>query len=63
MKISIRVAFIKIKFNLYDIDVNKILGSKKEPHGKKAHSNTSLGIRIMMTLNRYYNDWVCKMLW
>ena len=56
MKISIRVAFIKIKFNIYDIDVNKILGSKKEPHGKKAHSNTSLGIRIMITLNRYYND-------
>ena len=56
MKISIRVAFIKIKFNIYDIDVNKILGSKKEKKKKKAHSNTSLGIRIMMTLNRYYND-------
>ena len=28
--------------NIYDIDVDKILISKKEPYGKKAHLNTFL---------------------
>ena len=34
---SIRVIFIKTKnlFNIYDIEVDKTLISKKEPYGKK----------------------------
>ena len=36
-----------------DIDVNKILVSKKEPYGKKAHLNTLLDIMIMVTLDHY----------
>ena len=36
-----------------DIDVNKILVSKKESYGKKTHLNTSLGIMIMMSLDHY----------
>ena len=37
-KRSARVIFIKNKklFNIYDIDVDKILISKKEPYGKKS---------------------------
>ena len=31
-----------------DIDVNKILASKKEAYGKKVHLNTSLKIMAMM---------------
>ena len=31
-------------FNIYDLDVNKILISKKESYGKKIHLNTSLDI-------------------
>ena len=31
-------------FNIYDLDVNKILVSKKESYGKKIHLNTSLDI-------------------
>ena len=40
-------------FNIYDIDVKKTLGSKKDLMVKKAHSNTLLGVMIMMILNRY----------
>ena len=37
-----------------DIDVNKILVSKKESYGKKkAHLNTSVGIMMMMSLDHY----------
>ena len=40
-------------FNIYDIDVDKILISKKEPYGKKANLNTVLDIMIMMSLELY----------
>ena len=40
-------------FKIDDIDVNKILVSKKEPYGKKAHLNTSLDIMIMTSLDLY----------
>ena len=36
-------------FNIYDIDVDKILISKKEPYGKKAHLNTFLDTMMMST--------------
>ena len=36
-----------------DIDVNKILFSKKEPYGKKVHFNTLLDMMIMITLDHY----------
>ena len=40
-------------FNMDDIDVNKILISKKEPYGKKVHLNTSLDMMVMVILVRY----------
>ena len=40
-------------FNIYDIDVDKILISKKEPYGKKANLNTVLDIMIMMSLELF----------
>ena len=36
-----------------DIDINKILISKKEPYGKKAHLNTSLDIMVIISLDLY----------
>ena len=39
-------------YNIDDIDVNKILISKKEPYGKKAHLNILLDMMIMTTLDR-----------
>ena len=36
-------------FNLHDIDVNKILVSKKESYG----TNTSLDVMMMMLLDHY----------
>ena len=39
-------------FNLHDIDVNKILISKKESYGTK-YLNTSLDIMMMMLLDHY----------
>ena len=39
--------------NIYEIDVNKILVSKKEPCGKKIHLNTTLDMMIMTTLDHY----------
>ena len=44
--------FYKIKelFNIYDLDVNKVLVSKKESYGKKIHLNTLLDIMMMMLL-------------
>ena len=41
------------KFNTDDIEVNKILISKKESCSKKTHLNTLLDIVIMMTLDLY----------
>ena len=43
----------KKEFIIDDIDVNKILISKKEPHGKKSSLNTLLDIVIMMSLDHY----------
>ena len=43
----------KTIFNIDDIDVNKILFSRKEPSGKKMHLNTLLDIMIMMLLDHY----------
>ena len=39
-------------FNIHDLDVNKILFSKRESYGKKIHLNTLLDI-MMILLNRY----------
>ena len=36
-----------------DIDINKILASKREPFGNKNNSNTLLDMMIMMTLDHY----------
>ena len=44
----------KKMFNISDLDVNKILVSKKESYGKKKiHLNTSLDIMMMMSLDHY----------
>ena len=43
----------KKMFNIDDIDVNKILVSKKEPDGKIIHLYTLLDIMIMMLLGHY----------
>ena len=40
-------------FQIDDIDVNKILVSKKEPYGTKMHLSTLLDIMIMMLLGHY----------
>ena len=40
-------------FNIKDIDVNKILFSKKESYGTKIHLKTLLGIIIKMLLDHY----------
>ena len=43
----------KIFNNIDDIDVNKILISKKEPYGKKAHLLALLDTVIMMQSYNY----------
>ena len=43
----------KTKININDIDVNKILVSKKKNMVNIIHLNTLLGIMIMMSLNHY----------
>ena len=40
-------------FSIYDIEVDKILISKKESYGKKPHLNTFLDIIMMMLLDFY----------
>ena len=40
-------------FGLNDIDVNKILVSKKESYGTKIRLNTSLDITTVMLLDHY----------
>ena len=40
-------------FQIYDIDINKILVSKREPYGKKTHLNTLLGMMIILILDYY----------
>ena len=49
--------------NIYDIDVDKILISKKEPYGKKAHLNTFLDT-MMMSTDLYvpnFLKWLCML--
>ena len=48
-------SFCKSKklFNIYDIYVNKILASKKEPYCRKAHLNALLDMMIMTTVDHY----------
>ena len=55
IKVSTRVVFIKTKklFNIYDINVTKILVSKKDSYGKIAHLNTLLMYKASS------NDWMC----
>ena len=43
----------KNKFSIYDIDVNKILVSKKKNTVNIIHLNTLLGIMIMTLLNHF----------
>ena len=40
-------------FSLNDINVKKILVSKKESYGTKIHLNTSLDIMMVMLLDHY----------
>ena len=40
-------------FKINDIDVNKILISKKEPYGTKSQRNTLLSMMIMMLIDHY----------
>ena len=44
-------------FHIYDVDVNKILISKKEPCVKKTHSNTFMDI-MMMSLDLYVSSFL-----
>ena len=43
----------KKAFQIDNIDVNKILVSKKEPYGTKNALNTLLDVMIMMLLDHY----------
>ena len=43
----------KTIFNISDIDINKILVSKKKHMVSIIHLNTLLGVMIMMLLDRY----------
>ena len=43
----------KKAFQIYDIYVNKILVSKRDPYDKKIHLYTLLDIIIMMSLDNY----------
>ena len=56
IKKSAKTIFTEVKklFNIDDIDINKILVSKRESYGKKkAHLNTLLGMVIIMKLHHY----------
>ena len=46
----------KKQFNADDIDVNKILVSKKEHTAQRKNLNTLLDIMIMMLLDHYIQD-------
>ena len=52
IKRSARETFIKTKklCNIYDIDVDKLLISKKEPYGEKVHLNIFLDSMMMMMM-------------
>ena len=55
MKRSTRVTFIKAKklFNIDDINVNKILVSKKEPYGKESSFKCFIGYNDNDTIRHY----------
>ena len=40
-------------FNIFNIDVNKILICKNEPYGEKVHLNTLLNKMIIIALDLY----------
>ena len=40
-------------FRIDDVDINKMLVSKREPYVKKAHLSTLLGMMIMIILDHY----------
>ena len=40
-------------FDVYEMEVDKILISKKQSYGKKAHLNTFFDIMIMMSFDLY----------
>ena len=51
-------------FNIYDIDVTKILASTKEPYNKNFHLNTTLDMMIMIRLVHYiqcFLQWLCML--
>ena len=52
--------FYKTKklFKIEDIDINKILVSKKESYGKQIHLNISLDIMMMMPLDHYLQSFL-----
>ena len=62
IKRSARVIFIKTKnyFNIYDIDVSKILISKKEPYGKKSSFKYFIGYNdyndVIIPFLDFYKD-------
>ena len=45
-------------FNIHDLDVNKILVSKKESYGTKNSLNTLLDIMMMMLLDHYVQSFL-----
>ena len=47
-----RSARVKL-FGIYDVEVDKILISKKESYDKKAHLNAFLDIMMMMSSDHY----------
>ena len=49
-------------FKIDDIDVNKILATKKEPYGtKKPIKNTLLGMMIMILLHHYVQSFLKRL--
>ena len=52
-KVTSTITITKKYFNIDDIDVNKILVSKKNNMANIIHLSTLLGIMIMMLLNHY----------
>ena len=57
---STKAIFTKVKklFKIEDIDINKILVSKKESYRKKILLNTSLDIMMTMSLDHYVQSYV-----
>ena len=60
IKRSTGVMSIKTKkiFNIYDIGVDKMLISKREPYSKKVHLNSFLDIMVIMSLDLYVQSFL-----